>query len=133
MAARVWYALLRDGGRLLAGYDADRDSGLSAFLMGLARIEIMRHVRAEHRRRSHELIGGRKRLAEGRVPDWQLATMMDEFTSTLTAQEVGFMERFLLDAAETEGDEEVEELAATSIWQRRRRLRLKLQAFLDRQ
>ncbi len=132
MAARVWYTLLRDGGRLLASYDADRDSSLNAFLMGMARIEIMRYMRAERRRRSYELIGGRKILAEGRVPDWQLANMMDEFTSTLTPPELEFMERFLLDAPGTEADADVVEIPATSVWQRRHRLRLKLQAYLDR-
>ena len=132
MAARVWYTLLRDGGRLLASYDADRDSNLNAFLMGMARIEIMRHMRAERRRRSYELIGGRKILAEGRVPDWQLANMMDEFTSTLTPPELEFMERFLLDAPGSEADADVAEIPATSVWQRRHRLRLKLQAYLDR-
>ena len=132
MAARVWYTLLRDGGRLLASYDATRDSNLNAFLMGMARIEIMRHMRAERRRRSYELIGGRKILAEGRVPDWQLANMMDEFTSTLTPPELEFMERFLLDAPGSEADADVAEIPATSVWQRRHRLRLKLQAYLDR-
>ncbi len=133
MAARVWYTLLRDGGRLLASYDAERDSGLSAFLMGMARIEILRYMRAERRRRSYELIGGRKILAEGRVPDWELATMMDEFTSMLTSQELEFMERFLLDEPGPEADADVVELPATSVWQRRHRLRLKLQTYLDRQ
>jgi DNA-directed RNA polymerase specialized sigma24 family protein len=133
LAARVWYALLRDGGRLLARYDAAQDSDLSAFLMGLARIEIMRYMRAERRRRSHELIGGRKILAEGRVPDWKLASMMDEFTSTLTPPELEFMERFLLDSPGAEADADVEELPATSVWQRRHRLRLKLQTYLDRE
>lgn len=133
MAARVWYTLLRDGGRLLASYDAERDSGLGAFLMGMARIEILRYMRAERRRRSYELIGGRKILAEGRVPDWELAAMMDEFTSMLTSQELEFMERFLLDEPGPEADPDVVELPATSVWQRRHRLRLKLQTYLDHQ
>jgi DNA-directed RNA polymerase specialized sigma24 family protein len=131
MAARVWYALLRDGGRLLASYDAARDSSLNAFLMGLARIEIMRHMRSERRRRSYEFIGGRRILAEGRVPDWQLAAMMDEFSSTLTAQERRFMEKFLLEASEPEPTTDQGELSASSIWQRRHRIRRKLKAFFD--
>ena len=131
MAARVWYALLRDGGRLLVSYDAERDSSLSAFLMGLARIEIMRHLRSERRRRSYEFIGGRRILAEGRVPDWQVAVMMDEFSSTLTAQERCFMEKFLLEAPEAEPSTDQGELSANSIWQRRHRIRRKLKAFFD--
>lgn len=133
MAARVWYTLLRDDGRLLASYDAERDSGLSAFLMGMARIEILRYVRSERRRRSYELIGGRRVLAEGRVPDWELAAMMDEFTSMLSPPELEFMERFLLFAPGTEADADAVEIPATSVWQRRHRLRLKLQIYLDHQ
>ena len=64
ISARVWHALLRDECRLLALYDPQRDSTLDAFLMGLARIEIMRHNRAERRRQSHELIRGRRKLEE---------------------------------------------------------------------
>jgi DNA-directed RNA polymerase specialized sigma24 family protein len=131
MAARVWYALLREGGRLLASYDPERDSGLSAFLMGLARIEIMRHLRSERRRRSYEFIGGRRILAEGRVPDWQVAVMMDEFSATLTAQERRFMEKFLLEPPDAEPTPEQGELSADSIWQRRHRIRRKLKAFFD--
>lgn len=133
MAARVWYALLRDGSRLLASYDADRDSRLSAFLMGLARIEIMRHMRSERRRRSHEFNGGRRTLAQGRVADWQVRTMIEEFRATLTPLERAFMEEFLLDAADPEGDGDGKEVPASSVWQRRHRLRLKLQEFLDHQ
>lgn len=131
MAARVWYTLLRNGGRLLASYDAERDARLGAFLMGLARIEIMRHMRSERRRRSYEFLGGQQALAEGRIPDWQVITMMDEFSSTLTPQEKRFMEQFLLDDPEMETGADVEELSASSIWQRRHRIRRKLKAFFE--
>ncbi len=131
MAARVWYALLRDGSRLLASYDADRDSCLGAFLMGLARIEIMRHLRSERRRRSHEFIGGRRILAEGRIPDWQVTAMMEEFSSTLTPQERRFMNDFLLETSEPLSDTNAGQLSPSSIWQRRHRIRLKLKAFFE--
>jgi DNA-directed RNA polymerase specialized sigma24 family protein len=133
MAARVWYALLRDGGRLLASYDVERDSRLSAFLMGLARIEIMRHMRSERRRRSYEFIGGRRILAEGRVPDWQVAAMMEEFSSTLSPQEKRFMEEFLLDPPQPSASAEPDQLSPSSVWQRRHRIRLKLKAFFEDQ
>jgi DNA-directed RNA polymerase specialized sigma24 family protein len=131
MAARVWYALLRDGGRLLASYDVERDARLGAFLMGLARIEIMRHTRSERRRRSYEFIGGRRILAEGRVPEWQVATMMEEFSASLNSQERRFLEEFLLDAPQTEDGEEIGPISPSSIWQRRHRLREKLKAFFS--
>lgn len=131
IASRVWYALWKDNHRLLATYDADRDSALDGFLMGLARIEILRYTRSERRRRSHELSGGRSRLEEQRVSDWQLATMMDEFTSTLTQGERKFMERFLTGPVDDQTDAELENLPATTVWTRRYRIRRKLNRFLE--
>ena len=129
IAARVWYALLKDNRRLLAAYDADRESELDGFFMGLARIEILRYTRAERRRLSHELSGGRKRLEEERVSDWQLANLMEEFASTLTPRERDFMEHFLM--ASDESDAGLADLPPTTIWTRRHRIRRKLDRFLD--
>jgi DNA-directed RNA polymerase specialized sigma24 family protein len=133
IAARVWYAVLKDNCRLLETYDPERDSGLDSFLMGLARIEILRYARSERRRHAHELSGGRKRLEERRVSDWQLASMMEEFTSTLTPGERAFLERFLTGAAEQEPgpDPEPGDLPPTTVWTRRYRIRRKLDRFLD--
>jgi hypothetical protein len=130
IAARVWYALLRNGGRLLATYDPDQDSPVDAFLMGLARIEIMRHLRSERRRRAHELIGGRRRLEEERVSDWHLDSLMDEFTSTLTEGEKEFLESHLTASQEPEDDPDLSDMSSTSVWQRRHRIRFKLEGFL---
>lgn len=70
-------------------------------------------------------------LAEGRVPDWQVTAMIDEFASTLTPQEQEFMEEFLLDLPPTQSDEEAAGLSVSNVWQRRHRIRLKLRAYLD--
>lgn len=131
IASRVWYALWKDDHRLLAAYDADRDSALDSFLMGLARIEILRYTRSERRRHSHEMSGGRKRLEEERVSDWQLATMMDEFSATLTPGERAFMERFLTVPVDGQADAELENLPPTTVWTRRYRIRRKLNRFLE--
>ena len=131
IAARVWYALLKDNHRLLAAYDADRDSALDGFLMGLARIEILRYTRSERRRHSHEMSGGRIWLEQQRVSDWQLATMMDEFTSTLTPGEREYMERFLTGPVDDRTDAELADLPPTTIWTRRYRVRRKLNRFLE--
>ncbi|MHC4401513.1 MAG: RNA polymerase sigma factor [Planctomycetota bacterium] len=128
--ARVWFALLRNDGQLLATYDASRDSPLDAFLMGLARIEIMRHARSERRRHSHELVGGRRRLEALRVSDWQLASLMEEFTSTLTPGEREFLESHLTAAYEESQSQEPSNLSASNVWQRRHRIRFKLEGFL---
>ena len=131
IAARVWYELLRDDAALLASYDGLREIRLDAFLAGLARIEIMRYVRSEHRRRSHEFIGGRKMLAEQRTPDWKFAPMMDEFVSSLTPQERMFMENFLIAIPEPVGEGGSMGLSPSNVWQRRHRLRSKLKRFLQ--
>jgi DNA-directed RNA polymerase specialized sigma24 family protein len=131
IAARVWYAVLKDNCRLLAAYDAERDSALDSFLMGLARIEILRYTRAERRRHSHEMSGGRRRLEEQRVSDWQLASMMEEFTSTLTPGERDFMKRFLTGPAEDQTEAELGDLPPTTVWTRRYRIRRKLNRFLE--
>ena len=130
IAARVWYALLQDDCRLLAAYDPDRVSSLDAFLMGLARIEILRYTRSERRRYSHEMIGGRKRLEEQRVSDCRLAAMMEDFASTLTPGERDFMEQFLTGPAEGPPDADLDDVAATTVWTRRYRIRRKLNEFL---
>ncbi|OHB66336.1 MAG: hypothetical protein A2V70_10060 [Planctomycetes bacterium RBG_13_63_9] len=129
IAARVWYALLRDDGQLLARYDAERDSRLQAFLMGLARIEIMRHARSERRRKSREFTGGRRSLEQRRISHWQVSIMMNEFASTLTPREQDFMEKYLLSSPDTEEGEEPADLSLSNIWQQRHRIRSKLKAF----
>ena len=131
IAARVWYALLQNDGRLLGTYDADRQSALDSFLMGLARIEILRYTRAERRRHQHEMRSGRRRLDEQRVSEWQLATMMDEFVSTLTPGQRDFMERFLTAPAGNKPDSPVEDLSGNCIRVRRHRIRRKLNDFLE--
>ena len=130
IAARVWYCLLQDDARLLAQYDATRQCRLGVFLVGLARIEIMQHMRAERRRRSRELTGGRRWLKRARSSERQMAGMMAEFAATLTSQEREFLETFLLELPAADVEEDQEELSATSIWQRRHRIRFKLQEFL---
>ena len=62
IAARVWFTLVRDAGRLLAKFDAARDCRFGVFLVGLARNEILQYVRHERRRVRRERIGGRLRM-----------------------------------------------------------------------
>ncbi len=98
--------------------------------MGLARIEILRYTRSERRRQSHEMLSGRSRLEEQRVSDWQLATMMDEFVSALTPGEQEFLERFLTGPEEPGDNGDDQDISASNAWQRRHRIRFKLNEFL---
>jgi hypothetical protein len=130
ISARVWYAVLRNDKRLLASYNPERDSGFDAFLMGLARIEMMRHNREERRRQAHELRRGRNKLQRSDAADWQLAAMIGEFASTLSPIERDFFENHLTAPVELQSPSDAADLSASSIWQRRRRIRLKLEDFL---
>lgn len=131
IAARVWYALVRDGGRLLIRFDPERHSLLDGYLMGLARIEILRHARAERRRRSVEFQGGCQLLAETRIPDWEALAMLREFASVLTPGEQEFLHRSLRAREGKEGDAHPLGLSAASTWQRRHRIKLKLRQFFN--
>lgn len=130
IAARVWYAVLKDGRRLLAAYDPDRDTALDSFFMGLARIEILQYMRSERRRHMHEIAGGRIKLEEQRVSDWQMGVMMNEFAATLTPGEKKFMDGSMIGPVEGQDNEE-SSLPPTTVWTRRHRIRRKLRSFLE--
>jgi hypothetical protein len=130
IAARVWYALVRNDGELLDRFDPCQDLRLSTFLRGVARIEIMQYVRAERRRRAREAEAGRRPHHDGRLSDWQLDVMLNEFTATLTPGEQRFVEEYLL-VASPEDDKYGIDLTDANIWQRRHRIRAKLRAFFS--
>lgn len=130
IAARVWFELLRDRARLLARYEPDRDSTLNAFLMGLARIEMMRHRRAERRRRLHERTAGHKSEEQQAPSDWQVRSIIEEFMSTLTPREKEFMDDYLTSRVPSEESGNGDAFSTSNAWQQRHRIRTKLQAFL---
>ena len=125
IAARVWYALVRDDGELLNRFDPARHTRLTGFLRGLARIEVMRYFRAEYRRRTQEAACPCPDRSGTAVSDWQVTAMIDDFATTLTAGEQEFLEEHLLGQPE-EGDGKVSQ---ATVWQRCHRIREKLKAF----
>jgi hypothetical protein len=132
IAARVWYALVKNDGELLDRFDPCRDLRLGVFFRGLARVELMQYFRAERRRLSREAEVGQKPRHVASPNEWQVGVILDEFTATLTPGEQQFMEEYLLSLRE-EGDEtDTSELTAANIWQRRHRIRLKLMAFFHK-
>lgn len=128
IAARVWYALVRNDGELLDRFDPRQDLRVGTFLRGVARIEIMQYVRAERRRRLREAEAGRRPRRDDALSGWQLDVMLNEFTATLTPGEQRFVEEYLL-VAPSEDDAERNDLTDANIWQRRHRIRTKLLAF----
>jgi hypothetical protein len=125
IAARVWYALVRNDGELLDRFDPARHTRLGGFLRGLARIEIMQYYRTEYRRRNQEAVCVGHVSSSASVSDWQVNAMIDDFATTLTAGEQEFLEEHLLNQSE-DGDQQ---LSDATVWQRCSRIRKKLKAF----
>ena len=129
IAARVWYALVKDDGELLGRFDPCRDLRLGVFFRGLARVEIMQYFRAERRRLSREAEVGQKPRCNATLNEWQVGVILDEFNATLTPGEQRFMDEYLLSLPQEGEDAEGAELTDANIWQRRHRIRSKLSAF----
>lgn len=130
IAARVWYALVSDGGQLLIRFDPRRSSRLSPFLRGLARVEIMRYLRRERRQREIELLRGERSSHEAPMPFAQWNAILRDFTATLTPSERRFVEEYLLARPQSFSPQSRQGLSEASIWQHRHRIRSKLRAFL---
>jgi len=124
IAARVWYGLVRNDGELLDRFDPTRHVRLAVFLRSLARVEILKYFRAECRRRTWESASPFRDRDESPVSDWQVAAMIEDFASTLTAGEQEFLDEHLLGQPDGGG-----RLSESSIWQRCHRIREKLKAF----
>jgi len=133
IAARVWYVLLRNDHEVLARYDPSRDSRLGAYLMGIARLEMVQYVRSERRRRGRELLAGRKLLEKQPASAEQLNGLFNEFISTLAPHEQEFLEEHLMSCPPPEGDGNGRDSESQdNIRQQRRRVYRKLARFLRR-
>ena len=116
IAARVWYAVVRNDGELLDRFDPARHTRLGGFLRGLARIEIMQYFRTEYRRRNQEAACVAHAGGSVGYSDWQVNAMIDDFATTLTAGEQEFLEEHLLGQPES-GERRWSD---ATIWQRGR-------------
>jgi hypothetical protein len=134
LAARVWYAVVKNDGELLARYDPERGGRVITFLRAIARDEIARHFRSEHRRMEREVASLRERsknpLKEVGVP---IAASFNEFVQTLTPHEQNFCESYLMSEA---GDAELSlknsHYSPANIWQLTHRIYKKMLAFLGK-
>jgi hypothetical protein len=130
IAARVWYALVKNDGELLDNFDPRLGLRLGVFFRGLARIELMQYFRAEQRRIIRETKAGRRPNSSSSLNEWQVAVFLKEFVATLTPGEQRFMDEHLLSLPEKGENGDGAELTDANIWQRRHRIRSKLLAFL---
>lgn len=158
IASRVWYALLRDNHRVLARYDA-AENHLGAYLFGVAKREIQQFWRAQRRRLTHESQGGQRNSSCDHAAELEASALLQEFLAQLNAGEQEFLAGFLLPARTPPAEplppspsgngrhngnataqhlatgnglaSEDGKLSKSGVRQRSRRLRLKLEAFLD--
>jgi hypothetical protein len=128
IAARVWYALIRDDFALLGKFDAARNCRLSTFLSMLAKTEARLLIRSERRRKSREQTASKSELNGQKPRQGGDVLSEQEFLSTLTPAERTFYADVLLRSEAAEGD-----LPYTqqNLWQLRHRVRKKLERFLE--
>lgn len=128
IAARVWYAVVRNDGELLSRFDILRGCRLTTFLSVLAKSEARQYFRAERRRRAREQTASRPEVeAHSRHVVIALASE-EEFLRTLTPTEREFYVTVLIAPVQ---DGTAEQYSAENGWQLRRRVRKKLDRFLD--
>jgi hypothetical protein len=131
IAGRVWYALLRSGGELFDQFNPALDLRLGAFLRGVARVEVMRYFRAEHRRRIREDRASQIRPRRNSpLCDWQFDATLSEFTATLTPRERQFLKEHLLSRPTQGPTVGPAGFSYANTLQQRHRIRTKLKAFL---
>lgn len=132
IAAEVWNTLYRKNESLLGRFQAENGQPLSTFLGGIARIEVLRFLRSEHRRRCHEMSPEIiQRTAESTDDDGHrlIVVGLSEFAEALTPHQRQFLEDHLLNGVK---HVRPSNLTAANRWQLRHRIRRKLLEFLDR-
>jgi hypothetical protein len=128
IAARVWYALVTDDGKLLTRYDPRRGGRLSTFMGAIAKGIVGQYLRSERRRLDRE-----REASYGKPPHHadgqdQVVSAMDEFLETLGPGERQFCDEHLLNSP---GDgEQNGTLSRAGFWQRSRRVYQRLRRFL---
>ena len=131
VVADVWYRIVRNKARLLDRYDPERSADLGRYLAGVVRNVVLDHRRAGPTRGTTSLSGGHSEpacLHSG----FEVGLLLNEFAETLNAQEVAFLEEYLLsNRGSCQRDDENCRLSAVNVRQRRHRLRKKLVHFLD--
>jgi DNA-directed RNA polymerase specialized sigma24 family protein len=126
IAARTWYALVRNGFALLSRFDAKHGCRLTTFLSVLAKNEARQLLRSERRRKSREQVASRP---ETEVPKaHNLGSISDaEFIATLTPAERTYCTQVLFAGHEEPG---ATDYSQVNQWQLRHRIRKKLEGYL---
>lgn len=127
IVARVWYAVVVDGGELLGRFDPARGCRLSTFLGSIAKGVAASFCRSERRRRRRERLGSRVESSH----EWDFAGWtsgkLREFVAELTPAERGFLTGYLL--SPTGGSAE-DSISAENRWQLQSRIGRKLRRYV---
>jgi DNA-directed RNA polymerase specialized sigma24 family protein len=125
IAARVWFALVSDGGRLLARFSPERGS-LQTYLALLAKSEASNMRKSELSRRRRENEVEHRRMSHLDDSATAAETDIDDFLVTLTPRERQFAATVLLQGASEEPT-----LSRSNAWKLASRVRKKLLKFFD--
>jgi len=133
IAARVWYALIANDGKLLGRYNSKRGARLITFIRTLAKTQVNRHFRAERRRRKRERAALRERPGHRVADVGQSITSLEAFLATLTPHERNFCHEYLLDSPCQSGDQTQPTRLGANVSQLSHRIREKLLRFVGRE
>ncbi len=129
IAARVWYALIKNDFELLAKFDAARGCRLSTFLSVVAKSETRMLLRSERRRKNREQLASKSEVAGDRPTDAGDVLSDEEFLITLSRAEKSFYLSVLVGEPDTRKKAE-HSYSPQNLWQLRHRIRKKLERFL---
>ncbi len=130
LAARVWYGLVADDGKLLAKFDPKRGARLITFMRAVARDVISRHFRSEKALRDRELAAVQEKPKHQAPEHTHPFTQMGEFLDTLTQRERAYCTEHLLAAPAADGGESQYTFTSASARMLSFRIRKKLTKFL---
>ena len=132
IAARVWYALVENDGKLLLKYNPKRGASLMTYIRVLAKDLLRRHYRSERRRQDRERAVMNDRPAAHSQELDQNSSTLDEFVDTLSVAERTFYENCLVSSSGSAGSAGLE-CSSAAVWQRTHRLYKRLLGFLGRE
>ncbi|TVS20942.1 MAG: hypothetical protein EA424_01415 [Planctomycetaceae bacterium] len=131
IAARVWYSLVENDGKLLLKYNPKRGASLMTYIRMLAKDLLRRHYRSERRRQDRERAVMNSRPSSHSQELDHSASTLDEFLGTLSSSERAFYEECLVSSgvANPAGLE----YSSANVWQRTHRLYKRMLGFLNRE
>jgi len=132
LVARVWYVIVDNDSRILRRYDPDWSNSIGKYLAGVVCRVVRGYLRAEHSRRNRQWPRGCRSGLAYRPSGFDVGLLLNEFAETLNAKEMAFLEDYLLTHPSAgHHPTSIGRLSAANVRQRCRRLRLKLEEFLD--